>query len=149
MGIKVREFLHRISKSTSSSINGSDGSSIFSTSSASPPITLGPGDLTTYAPGHKVSPLEVRELHDLIRRRYALDVSIWGKQNCVPRNRPKVEEDMRRADAVLLRIMSLVQAWDNPQAWKSEADWQRLRAIKQKLEMDGKREWANHPPWEG
>jgi hypothetical protein len=93
--------------------------------------------------------LEVRELHDLIRRRYALDVSIWGKQNCVPRNRPAVKEEMHRADAVLLRILSLVQAWDTPEAWESHADWQRLRAIKEKLEMEGKREWAKHPPWDG
>lgn len=117
----------------------------------SPPARLprlAPGDQPTHIPGHKVSALEVRELHELIRLRYTLDVLIWSNRKCVPRNRPLVEVNMRRADAALRKINSTVEMWDTREAWTSYADWQRLKDIRYKLGMNGKREWMKHPPWE-
>jgi len=121
---------------------------------AAPPIPapklLLPGDQPPpLSAGQKVSPLEVRNLNELIRKRYALDVEIWSKRHCRPRDRLFVEDKMQRADAVLEKIMLIVRMWDDSSAWESHADWNRLRRIKQSLEMEGgQRLWANNPPWE-
>lgn len=110
-------------------------------------VFVEPGDQPTYTMGQKVGALEVRELGELIRKRYALDVQIWSQKNCRPRYRHLVEDLMRRSDAALSKIISIVYAWDSPEKWESPADWQRLKAIRERLEMDGKRLWANNPPW--
>jgi hypothetical protein len=97
----------------------------------------------------RVTPTQVRELNELIRQRYALDNMIWGQRHCSPVSRPRVAEIGRRADATLREIISIVEAWDNPDVWDPQSgDWQRLREIKRKIEMGGKRIWADHPPWE-
>lgn len=114
-----------------------------------PKPVLTPGDVPpARKEGHKVSPLEVRELSELIRTRYMLDIKIWNKRYCHTEDRPLIEGFMRRADAALLRIRSTVEAWDNAEAWKFPADWRRLKDIRAKLDADGKRMWAEHPPWE-
>ena len=84
--------------------------------------------------------------------RYALDVHIWNVgRDCKQRDRYLLQDTMRRADAALLKIESLIDKWNNPEVWESIEDLYRLRAIKQRLEMEGaeRRLWAEHPPWEG
>jgi hypothetical protein len=56
---------------------------------------------------------------------------------------------MRRSDATLAKIMSTVRSWDRHQVWESDADWQRMRTIRDRLEGEGgKRIWKGNPPWE-
>jgi hypothetical protein len=83
----------------------------------------------------------------LIRKRYALDIEIWSKRDCKPRDRHLLEDKMRRSDAALLKILTIVSTWDTRDVWESDADWIRMRIIKERLESEGKRDWANHPPW--
>jgi hypothetical protein len=97
---------------------------------------------------HKVSPIEIRELYELIRVRYALDCRIWGLRDCYPLHRPFVEMMMRRADAALSQILGIVHQWDTGDAWEISADWERLKEIRRRIEDDGKRKWVGHPPWE-
>lgn len=113
-------------------------------------IRLPPGDQpSVFPPGHKISPIEIRELNELIRKRYALDIEIWSKRSCRPRDRHLVEEMMRRSDLALLKIKAIVHMWDTPEVWKSQADWNRLRDIRQRLEMEnGQRLWSDNPPWD-
>jgi hypothetical protein len=127
--------------------SSTQNSSVKSTSALAPRLL--PGDQpTALSPGQKVSPSEVRELNDLIRKRYALDIDIWNKRRCRPRDRRHVQDKMLRADAVLDKISATVALWDNPAVWESTADWHRLKRIKQKLEEGGQRIWMNNPPWE-
>lgn len=80
--------------------------------------------------------------------RYALDVEIWSKRDCRPRDRKVILDKMRRSDAARAKIMSTVERWDTPEVWESEADWQRLRLIRQRLEGErGQRVWEGNPPW--
>jgi hypothetical protein len=113
-------------------------------------MLLPPGDQpSTFRPGHKISPVEVRELNDLIRKRYALDVEIWSVRDARVRDRPLVEDKMRRSDLALLKIKATVRAWDTPEVWNSRADWDRLRMIRDRLEMNGgQRVWSDNPPWD-
>jgi hypothetical protein len=91
--------------------------------------------------------LEIRDLNELIRQRYALDVQIWGLKACQRRDRPRVVDMMRRSDAALLKIMAIVHAWGTAELWESSADWHRLRDIKERLETGNQRVWAQNPPW--
>jgi hypothetical protein len=111
---------------------------------------LPPGDQPTPIPlGQKVSGVGIRDLNELIRKRYALDVEIWSERYCMARDCKVIEDKMRRSDAALARIMSIVRSWDRPEVWESDADWQRLRTIRDRLEEEGgKRIWKNNPPWE-
>jgi hypothetical protein len=117
--------------------------------SAQSSFSLPPGDQPArFSPGYKVSPAELRDLNELIRQRYTLDIEIWGKRHCMPRDRPLVVERMIRADAALSKILGIVRAWDTPDVWESEADYLLLKNIRYRLEMvPGKRMWADNPPW--
>jgi hypothetical protein len=114
-----------------------------------PPVE--PGDRpTALLFGRKITPIEVRDLSVLIRQRYALDVEIWGQRNCRPRDRPILEDKMKRADAALKKINSIIQEWDRREVWETESDWARLKLIRQRLELGGvQKVWANNAPWVG
>ena len=98
-------------------------------------------------PGQKVQPEEIRDLGELIRKRYELDVEIWDLRYVKPRDRPVVEDMMRRSDATLRKIRGTIHAWDSPDAFESHKDWTKLQEIKVRIEADGKRLWADNPPW--
>lgn len=134
---------HKSSASSSTSITTAELPAI-----SLPPLP--PGDQPTPIPlGQKVSAADIRDLNELIRKRYALDIEIWSRRDCKARDHKKVEDKMRRSDAALARIMSIVRSWDRPEVWESDADWQRLRTIRDRLEEEGgKRIWKNNPPWD-
>jgi hypothetical protein len=97
--------------------------------------------------GQKVKPEEIRDLGELIRKRYELDVEIWGLRQVKPRDRPIVEEKMRRSDAILKQIYRTIHNWNTPDAFESPRDRESFREIKSRIEMEGKRVWAVNPPW--
>ncbi|KAH9211393.1 hypothetical protein DL95DRAFT_412165 [Leptodontidium sp. 2 PMI_412] len=137
---------------SSNSVSATDSTISTATSAqlALPSLPLQPGDQPqTVAPGRTITALEIRDLNELIRKRYALDVEIWGLKGCRPRDRYIVEDKMKRADVALFKILSIVRMWDSPEVWKSTADYYRLREIRHRLEMGGgKRVWEGNPPWE-
>jgi len=94
-----------------------------------------------------VQPEEIRNLGELIRKRYELDIEIWGLRDVGRRDRPIVEDLMRRSDAILSKIQRTIGGWDSPNAFESEADWDKMKEIKRRMEADGKQIWADHPPW--
>ncbi|KAH0558445.1 hypothetical protein GP486_004891 [Trichoglossum hirsutum] len=98
-------------------------------------------------PGRKITPEEVRDLGNLIRKRYELDVEIWGLRHVRPRDRPIVEDKMRRSDAILEKIRRTVDTWDRADVFESSGDWNKLQDIKMRIKEDGKRHWALNPPW--
>jgi hypothetical protein len=107
-----------------------------------------PGDIPKpLMPGRKVQPEEIRNLRELIRKRYALDVEIWDLRHVKPRDRHVVEDMMRRSDATLRKIYRTVCEWDSPNAFESQEDWAKLQDIKTRIEEGGKRFWADNPPW--
>lgn len=112
------------------------------------PAPLAQGDAPkALMPGLKVQPEDIRNLCELIRQRYALDVEIWDLRHVKRRDRHLVEDKMRRSDAMLRKIYRTVCEWDNPKAFESE-DWDKLQQIKIRIEEDGKRIWATNPPWD-
>ncbi|KAK0125658.1 hypothetical protein ONS95_000339 [Cadophora gregata] len=102
----------------------------------------------TLLPGKRRSPLDVRELNDLIRTKYSLDLDIWSLRHCRPRDRDMVKDKMRRSDAALAKIMATVNLWDHLEDWESEQNWRQLRAIKERLIRSKICLWSEAPPWE-
>lgn len=94
------------------------------------------------------SPEALRELRELIRRRYALDCEIWNLRHRTKPYRPIVERKMVQADEVLKEITSIVDAWgDNRDHSWTEEEWERVTEIRRRLAKDGKRVWISDPPW--
>jgi len=95
-----------------------------------------------------VSPETLRELRELIRKRYELDVEIWSLRKVRKPDRPVVEEMMERSDAALGEIMNIVQAWDGTEKSWTAGEWEQAQEIIRRIEAEGKRIWVGNPPWE-
>jgi hypothetical protein len=107
-----------------------------------------PADLPeVFGPGRTVKPDEVRALAELIRKRYELDVEIWGLRDSQARDWPKIKDKMRRSDATLLKIRRTIQSWDRRDIFESDSDWHKFKEIQWRLMAGGKRDWAQNPPW--
>lgn len=98
--------------------------------------------------GQKITPEEVRELRELIRKRYALDVEIWRLKDVKSFQRDYVREKMWRSDAALRRIQDTVESWNHRNYFRTDRDWNKFQNIRDRVMENGKREWSNHPPWE-
>lgn len=108
-----------------------------------------PGDVPrARKQGQRVSPGELRDLRELIRQRYALDVEIWNLRHVQAYNRDVVVGKMWKADAVLAKIHRTVDSLDDRENFPSDGDYQKFEAIKLKLWEDGKRNWGLNPPWQ-
>lgn len=97
---------------------------------------------------HTISTDTLRELRDLIRIRYELDVEIWSLRKVRKPDRPIVEEKMERADAVLTEIFAIVRAWDSTEKSWTKSEWEKAKDIQKRILADGKRQWSSNPPWE-
>lgn len=96
--------------------------------------------------GHrKVTADEVRDFAALIRLRYRLDHEIWEQRYCTRAARLGVYEKMQRADAVLAKLRNKVEEWDHRECWETVEEWVKLKDVRRRIEMDGKREGA---PWD-
>jgi hypothetical protein len=95
-----------------------------------------------------VSPDTLRNLRELIRERYELDVEIWSLRNVRRPDRWIVEEKMEKADAVLLKIFTIVHAWETTQGSWTDAEWKQAKEIQNRVLAEGKRWWTGNPPWE-
>jgi hypothetical protein len=99
------------------------------------------------AKARSVSPEKLRELRDLIRLRYELDVEIWNYRGVRLPDRPIVEEKMQRADAVLQQIIDTIRGWGGTEdSWTSE-ELDKIEEVWHRITAEGKRWWMQDPPW--
>lgn len=106
------------------------------------------GDMVRMRRGQQVTAKELRELCELIRKRYSLDVEIWSLRKTKPRDRKIVEEKMNRADAILRKINRILDSWDTEEAFPNVHDRAKLQEIRRRIKMDGKRDWAKQSPFD-
>jgi hypothetical protein len=99
--------------------------------------------------GEKVQSKEIRALCELIRKRYALDIDIWDLKDSRDRDRDEVWALIYKSDAALAKVKRTLDSWDRPDLFDSERDWHRMQDIKRRINLEGKRDWVKHPPWEG
>lgn len=96
------------------------------------------------------SPETLRDLRELIRDKFELDVRIWGLRGARKPNRPIVEKKMEKSDGVMEEILYMVGLWgDNSDNRWSDEEWERVELIRQKLHEGGHIKWAtSQKPWE-
>jgi len=91
----------------------------------------------------------LRELRELIRARYELDICVWNARDVLEANRPNVEKKMIQSNAILQDIQSRVQKWsgeDPASGWTPE-EWKLAQEVKTRLLAPGKRDWIKEPLW--
>ena len=98
--------------------------------------------------GEKVRNEELRNLRELLRQRYTLDLEIWGLRKVGTYNRPIVEDKMKKADALLVRIRALVLSMDHRDHFRTDAEYSKFTDVKMRVLASGKREWMRNPPWD-
>lgn len=96
----------------------------------------------------KITAEELRELRELIRYRYALDVELWSKHRKVkPYSRYVAQDLMRKSDSALVKIRRMVEDWDKRSYFSSDDEYFKFQEIKARVEAEGKRNWMRQPPW--
>jgi hypothetical protein len=96
----------------------------------------------------RIKPEKLRDLRELIRKRYALDVEIWEKKDIVYGSRSVVQELMDRSDATLREIEDIILDFDSRECFDSEMDHRKFQRIKDLIFQSGKRDWNQDPPWQ-
>jgi hypothetical protein len=99
--------------------------------------------------GQKVKPEEIRELCNLVRKRYAVDGDLWDLRHAKDRDRSKVWERIDKAEATLAKIRRILASWDSPELFSSAEEWEQFQDIKARIHLDNKRDWIANPPWSG
>ena len=100
------------------------------------------------APVQCITAQQIRELRELIRYRYSLDIGIWHQRGVKEFKRDRLKENMRRSDAALEVIRSTLLEWDRREFFASDIEHQKFIDIKNRLLKGQKANWAKHPPWE-
>jgi hypothetical protein len=111
-------------------------------------IIQDPGDLPRQTiPGQEVQPDAIRELRELIQKRYELDLDIWDSRKCGPWDKEFVQRQMVKSDAVLHKIERILSSWEDPGVVWSPEDFEKVQQIKWRILEGGKRRWTVNPPW--
>lgn len=109
-----------------------------------------PGDTPIKPQKHQLlNPAELRQLRELIRLRYRLDVEIWADRRMKGFQRDRAKENIRKSTAALARIQLTVEMWDKREYFNTDEEYLQFRELKERLlKNDGKRDWNVHPPWD-
>ena len=95
----------------------------------------------------KASKESVRQLRELVRQRYRLDLSIWNEKDVLEADRELVLKDCHRADEILQHIYAIVSDWQ--EMLFDKEDWKVAQQIKDGLLGDELHvRWGQTPPWE-
>lgn len=96
----------------------------------------------------KLTTDQLRELRELIRHRYTLDVDIWRQRREPEWNRSQTEEQMIQADAALVKLKQMVKEWDSERNFSTAEEYEQFQEIRKAILAKGKRNWKQEPPWE-
>ena len=99
-------------------------------------------------PVHRITAENIRELREMIRYRYGLDIEIWKQRNLKKFMRDRVNENMRRSDAALETIRKTLTSWDRREYFETQEEHDKFKEIKDRLMAGNKIVWADNPPWE-
>jgi hypothetical protein len=107
-----------------------------------------PGDRPHhYQSGQEVPPEHIRELRELIQKRYRLDLEIWNCRNCLQIDKHRVENMMIRSDAVLDKILAILTTWAESHLKWSVADGLKVDQITDRMNKREFIRWQGNPPW--
>ena len=97
-------------------------------------------------PNQLVKKEELRELGELIRERYKLDMLLYNLRDKTAYEDDVIDENTIKASAALEKIKRLVDSFDRYDLFADPRDYEKLREIKRRIYEGGKRDWKKHPP---
>ena len=97
-------------------------------------------------PKQLVKKEELRELGELIRERYKLDMLLYNLRDKTSYEDDVIDENTIKANAALEKIKRLVNSFDRHDLFTDPRDYEKLREIKRRIYEGGKRDWKKHPP---
>jgi hypothetical protein len=107
---------------------------------------IGSGDVVApRGPSQLVRMEELRELGELIRERYKLDMLLFNLQDKTAYEDDVIDETMVKSIAALAKIRRLVESFDRRDLFKTTEEHDKLREIKRRIHESGKRDWKKHP----
>ena len=151
-----RQTLANIREVSSQSSSTTDASSSASTITSSQPATpsIAPTRVTSALQSRlqrkekpKLTTSDLRELRELIRYRYMLDVEIWDQRHAPEWMREKPAEQMIQADAALVKLKQMVNGWDKRSNFSTDEEYEKFKEIRVAILAKGKRNWKKEPPW--
>jgi hypothetical protein len=89
---------------------------------------------------------ELRELGELIRERYKLDMLLHNLRNKTSYEDDVILENTIKSTAALAKIKRLVDSFDRPDLFQVPSDHNKLKEIRRRIYEGGKRDWNKHPP---
>ena len=89
---------------------------------------------------------ELRELGELIRERYKLDMLLHNLRNRTSYEGDVIRDNITKSTAALAKIKRLVDSFDRPDLFKIPGDHNKLKEIRRRIYEGGKRDWNKHPP---
>jgi len=108
---------------------------------------VGNGDVVVdRGTGQLVEKEELRELGDLIRERYRLDMLLYNLRDKTSYEDDVIDENIIKASAALAKIKRLVDSFDRPDLFKDRQDHEKLKEIRMRIYEGGKRDWKKQPP---
>jgi hypothetical protein len=98
------------------------------------------------AKNQKVTAEEIRDLRELMRQKYSLDLQVWNLRHSHARDKKFLDEKMQKADAALVKIRQTVLSWNSPDFFETKADYQRFISIRGTVMRSTIRIWMKNPP---
>jgi len=98
------------------------------------------------SPNQLVKKEELRDLGELIRERYKLDMLLYNLRDKASYEDDVIDENTIKADAALVKIKRLVDSFDRHDLFADPRDYEKLKEIKERIYQGGKRDWKKHPP---
>lgn len=90
-------------------------------------------------PGALVTSQDLRECRELIRAKYALDVSTFNLRDVHYLNQPIVDDMKRRSAAALVDVRRIVRGWVDAKDQWTEGEWRQVQEINRRIQslVDG------------
>lgn len=95
----------------------------------------------------RVTTEQLRELKDLIRHRYSLDVELWHNRYNDNWSQYLQEEKIRKADATLVQLKRMVRDMDRRDNFETAEEYKMFKEVRDRILEKGKRNWTDNPPW--
>lgn len=94
------------------------------------------------------SPESIRNVRDLIREKYRLDLYVWSRRNIQVADRNLVQNDCMTADSLLEQICCHINGWDESSFGTEE--WKVVAKIQENIRRNENRHvlWMSQLPWD-
>ncbi|KAL6709494.1 hypothetical protein ACN47E_001429 [Coniothyrium glycines] len=93
---------------------------------------------------YRITAENIREIREMIRYRYALDIKIWKKKDNKGHARDYLQELMHKSNATLVHIRKILESWDRREYFETDEEHAKFKEIKDRIEYGQKMIWKDN-----